>query len=104
MQSTFELPVLPWWTLISIDHVNEASRLVAAGRAGSGEEFRWSAAGGSQTAAFQRQLPQSTTVHPRHSSHSLEKQTASKVSGEASYLADEAANDRVFKYAKVLSE
>lgn len=47
MHSTFELHVLQWWTLLSIDHMNEASRLVAAGRAGSGEEFRWSAAGGS---------------------------------------------------------
>lgn len=47
MRSTFELHVLQWWTLLSIDHMNEASRLVAAGCAGSGEEFRWSAAGGS---------------------------------------------------------
>lgn len=47
MHSTFELHVSQWWTLISTDHMNEASGLVAAGRAGSGEEFRWSAAGGS---------------------------------------------------------
>lgn len=47
MHSTCELHVSQWWTLVSIDHMNEASHLVAAGRAGSGEEFRRSAAGGS---------------------------------------------------------
>lgn len=47
MHSTFELHVLQCWTLFSIDHMNKTSHLVAAGCAGSGEEFRWSAAGGS---------------------------------------------------------
>lgn len=59
--------------------------LLYAGGAGFGKESRWSFAGGSQAAALQRQLPQLAPVHPRHSSHSLEKQTAGKVSGETHF-------------------
>lgn len=55
---------------------------LGAGGNGLGEESRWSFAGGSQAAVLQRQLPQPAPVHPRHSSHSLEKQTTGKVSGE----------------------
>lgn len=71
-------------TRVSTDQMNKPPlpAHVTAGGAGFGEEFRRSSAGGSQTTALQRQLPQPAAVHPRHSSHSLEKQAARKVPGE----------------------
>lgn len=56
MYRTFEIHVLLWLTLISIDQMNESSLLlhVTAGSAGFGEELRRSSAGGSQTTALQR--------------------------------------------------
>lgn len=62
--------------------LSPSSLCLCAGGAGFGEESGWSFAGGSQASALQRQLSQSAPVHPRHSSHSLEKQTTGKVSGE----------------------
>lgn len=60
MYRTFGVHLLPWLAL----NESPLPLPVAAGRAGFGEEFRRSSAGGSQTTVLQRQLPQPATVHP----------------------------------------
>lgn len=57
---------------------------LCAGGAGSREESGWSFTRRSQATAIQRQLPQPSTVHPRHSSQSLAEQTFGQVPGVSS--------------------